>query len=230
MPDHATCDCSHCIVRDLTMFSGLPPHLLHLVDGLIVSTRYHRREAIFYQGDPCREVYTIRTGGVKTSSALPDGREQILGISGPGDLLGFEALYENAYGYTAEAVTEVEVCGLARTQLTELLSKHPEISLNFIRLLNRELNRARNQVRDLGVKDARERVASLLLSLAPSKDAKTFSLALTRTEIAEMVGVAPETLIRILSEFKKKKLIQARGREIAILNPAKLSTLAGKTS
>ncbi len=124
----------------------------------------------------------------------------------------------------------MEVCGLARTQLTELLSKHPEISLNFIRLLNRELNRARNQVRDLGVKDARERVASLLLSLAPSKDAKTFSLALTRTEIAEMVGVAPETLIRILSEFKKKKLIQARGREIAILNPAKLSTLAGKTS
>jgi CRP/FNR family transcriptional regulator len=167
---------------------------------------------------------------VKTSSALPDGREQILGISGPGDLLGFEALYENAYGCTAEAVTEVEVCGLPRAKLSELLSRHPEISLNFIRLLNRELERSRTQVRDLGVKDAKERVASLLLSLSPGRDAKTFSLALTRAEIAEMVGVAPETLIRILSEFKRKKLIQARGREIAILNPARLSTLAGKIS
>jgi CRP/FNR family transcriptional regulator len=227
MPDHATCGCAHCIVRDLTMFSGLPPRLLALVDALIESKRYLRREVIFHQGDPSKAIYTIRSGGVKTSTALPDGREQILGISGPGDLLGFEALYEEAYAGTAEAVTDALVCGLPRGRFTELLAQHPEISLNFIRLLNKELERSRTQVRDLGVKDAKERVASLLLSLSPGKDAKTFSLALTRAEIAEMVGVAPETLIRILSEFKRRRLIQTRGHEITITSPSRLAALAG---
>ena len=222
------CDCKNCVVRNITILAGLGFEELEKISSLIYIKAFKRKKIIFLEDTPSNTVYIIKTGSVKTYKSLPDGREQIITILSAGYMLGFDSLYNDHYSSTAEAIQDAELCCIKKKDLIALLKTNPEVSLKFIGIMNRELNRAQERIRDLGVKDARERVASLLVTLFDSKgEGKGPGFTLSRQEISEMVGVAQETVIRILSEFKSDGLIETEGRNIVIKKPAELKQAAG---
>jgi len=225
------CDCKSCIVRSLTILSDLEFGELEKISALIYLKNYKRKKIVFLEETPSHTVYIIKTGNIKTYKSLPDGREQIINILSPGDMLGFDSLYDDRYACTAEVIQDAELCCVKKQDLIELLRHNPEVGLKFIKIMNRELNRAQERIRDLGLKDARERVATLLLTLFTSRgEGQAAGFTLSRQEISEMVGVAQETVIRILSEFREDKVIAAEGKRISVINPALLRRRAGEDS
>ena len=221
-------DCRNCIVRDMTILSDIRLEELDKVSALMYIKAFRRKKIIFLEDTPSNTVYVIKSGNVKIYKSLPDGREQIINILSPGDMLGFDSLYDDHYATTAEAIQDTELCCIKKSDLVLLLKGNPEVNMKFIKIMNRELNRAQERIRDLGLKDAREKVATLLMTLFTSKGAgKGPGFTLSRQEISEMVGVAQETVIRILSEFRADGVIGTEGREIIVSDPAELKRLAG---
>jgi CRP-like cAMP-binding protein len=222
------CDCKNCIVRSLTILSDLNLQELEEVSRLIYLKGFKRKKIIFLEDTPSRTVYILKSGNVKTFKSLPDGRDQIINILLPGDMLGFDSLYDDHYSCTAEAIQDSELCCIKKSDLIDLLKHNPEVGIKFIKIMNRELNRAQDRIRDLGLKDARERVASLLATLFVSgAEGRGPGFTLSRQEISEMVGVAQETVIRIISEFKSDGILRTEGRNIFIIKPDELKRLAG---
>lgn len=222
------CDCKNCIVRSLTILSDLNFQELEKVSALIYLKAYKRKKIVFLEDTPSNTVYMLKSGNIKTYKSLPDGREQIINILSQGDMLGFDSLYDDRYSCTAEVIQDAELCCIRKQDLVDLLKHNPEVGLKFIKIMNRELNRAQDRIRDLGLKDARERVASLLMTLFTSRaEGSGPGFTLSRQEISEMVGVAQETVIRILSEFKSDGIIRTEGKNIFVADPEELKRWAG---
>jgi CRP/FNR family transcriptional regulator len=223
------CDCKNCIVRSLTILSDLNFQELEKVSALIYLKVYKRKKIVFLEETPSHTVYILKSGNIKTYKSLPDGREQIINILLPGDMLGFDSLYDDRYSCTAEVIQDAELCCIRKQDLINLLTHNPEVGLKFIKIMNRELNKAQDRIRDLGLKDARERVASLLMTLFTSRgEGQGPGFTLSRQEISEMVGVAQETVIRMLSEFKSDGIIRTEGKNIFVVNPEELKRWAGE--
>lgn len=212
----------------MTILSELDFGELEKVSSLIYIKNFKRKKVIFLEDSPSRTVYMIKTGTVKTYKSLADGREQIINILSAGDMLGFDSLYDDKYSCTAEVIQDVELCCIKKSDLVALLTQNPGVNMKFIKIMNRELNRAQERIRDLGVKDAREKVATLLMTLFSSRGPMHGpGFTLSRQEISEMVGVAQETVIRILSEFRADGVIGTEGRNIMVRDPDALRDLAG---
>ncbi len=222
------CDCKNCIVRSLTILSDLDFGELEKVSSLIYLKSFKRKKIVFLEDTPSNTVYIIKSGNVKTYKSLPDGREQIISVLSAGDMLGFDSLYDDRYAYTAEVIQDVELCCMRKPDLVGLLQQSAAVGMKFIKIMNRELNRAQERIRDLGLKDAREKVATLLMSLFTSRpEFGKPGFTLSRQEISEMVGVAQETVIRILSEFRSDGVIRTEGKNIVVVEPDELKRLAG---
>lgn len=222
------CDCKNCIVRSLTILSDLDFHELEKVSSLIYIKNFKRKKVIFLEDSASLTVYMIKSGNVKTYKSLADGREQIINILSAGDMLGFDSLYDDKYSCTAEVIQDVEMCCIRKSDLVALLQNNPAVGMKFIKIMNRELNLAQDRIRDLGLKDAREKVATLLMTLFTSRGPfQGPQFTLSRQEISEMVGVAQETVIRILSEFRSDGVIGTEGKNITVLDPETLTNLAG---
>ena len=223
------CDCKNCIVRSLTILSDLDFGELEKVSALIYLKAFKRKKIVFLEETPCSTVYIVKSGNIKTYKSLADGREQIINILSPGDMLGFDSLYDDRYSCTAEVIQDTELCCIRKPDLINLLKHNPEVGLKFIKIMNRELNRAQERIRDLGLKDARERVATLLIMLFSSRaEGAGPGVVLSRQEVSEMVGVAQETVIRILSEFKADGVIRTEGKSIFVTKPDALKKWAGE--
>lgn len=222
------CDCKNCVVRNITILAGLGFAELDKISTLIYMKSFKRKKIVFLEDTPSNVVYIIKSGTIKIYKSLADGREQILNILSAGDMLGFDSLYEDHYQSTAEVIADAELCCIKKKDLIELLKNNPEVGLKFIKIMNRELNKAQDRIRDLGLKDAREKVASLLMTLFNSKgEDQGPGFTLSRQEISEMVGVAQETVIRILSEFKSDGIIRTEGKKIIISDPKELRRWSG---
>jgi CRP-like cAMP-binding protein len=222
------CDCKNCIVRSLTILSDLGLSELEKIGSLIYLKTFRRKKIIFLEDTPSNTVYVLKTGTVKCYKSLPDGRELIISILTPGDMLGFDSLYEEHYSNTAEAIQDTELCCIRKKDLVDLLKNSPEVGIRFIKKVNKELQGAQERIRDLGLKDARERVATLLMTLFTSRgEGHAPKFTLSRQEISEMAGVAQETVIRIISEFKSDGMIASEGKNIVVLKPDDLRKTAG---
>lgn len=224
--------CQICTARGSTIFSDLASEDLQRVGKLLRLHRYKRHQVIFLEGDVGQSIYLIKAGAVKISRALMDGREQSLRILGAGDILGWEALFEEGYSVTAESLWESEICSIVQGDLAQLLAAHPTINWKVLKALFCELMKAQEKILDLGLKNARERVATLLLSIPQpccrqELKGQKHPFSLSRREISELIGTAQETVSRVLSELRQDEVIGLKGRDIVILDRERLAELAG---
>ncbi|MFQ5853973.1 MAG: Crp/Fnr family transcriptional regulator [Candidatus Binatia bacterium] len=225
-------ECRACTVRRTTIFSDLPPDELERLGKLLRLNRHRKHQILFVEGDVGRYIYLVKSGAIKVSRSLSDGREQILRILGPGDVLGWEALFGESYKVTAENLGESEICSIAQADFSGLLETNVTLTRGVLRALFKELMKAQERIRDLGLKSARERVATLLLSVPlpccqKQPEGQKIHLSLSRREISELIGVAQETVSRVLSELRHDGIIELHGRDIRVLDRQQLSRLAG---
>ncbi len=187
---------------------------------------------LFEEDQPSTGVFVLCTGQVKLSCTSREGKTLILKIALPGDVLGLGAVISGSkYEVTAEVIEPTEIKNIRRQEFLEFLEKHGEASLHAAKSLSEEYKTAFFDARRLALSgSAAERLASLLLDWARmascGKPEMRFTMALTHEELANMVGSSRETVTRLLSKFKRDKLIQIRGASILVLDPVKLEQLA----
>jgi CRP-like cAMP-binding protein len=192
---------------------------------------FKKGETIFTEGAQPFGIYSVNTGKIKLSVCGDEGRDQIIRLVKPGDLLGYKALISNEpYTATATAIEESAVCFIPKDVFFPILQQDTALSLKLLQIITQELRKAETRITHLAQKPVRERLAETLLTLKETyglaEDGNTINVMLSREEIANLVGTATESAIRLLSEFKKEKVIDLEGRKIRILKLAQLVRMA----
>ncbi len=199
--------------------------------GVIHKKSYDAKAVLFREGTQTNHLFLLKSGYVKLTTALPDGRNQGLRLGAAWQFIGLEALSDQIYPYTAEAVTPIEVCMVRYKDMLQLLEYNPQLSLRVISALNRELQHSNATIRNLGLMSSTERVASFLLSIlrAESDEVHEIPLPLSRTDMAEMLGLTLETVSRVLSRMTREKIIwmQPGGRLLRVVDATRLKHLSG---
>jgi CRP/FNR family transcriptional regulator, polysaccharide utilization system transcription regulator len=227
--------CEQCSIRSKSIAADIPADNLHEFRACTVLGFYRRRQVIFQEGTPANGLYIVCRGAVKLCQSDRFGREHILAVAEPGDVLG-ELPPDPAepYSLSAEALTDTQVCFLPREHLSAFLRLHPTVGVHLVEALSKALSTARKKVRALALKPAESRLGELLLQLAGRPEAanghQRIALAYSRREIAEMIGVSTETAIRLLAQLKRKRAIEVQHRNVVITDLAKLRRLANRDS
>jgi CRP/FNR family nitrogen fixation transcriptional regulator len=187
---------------------------------------FEHDQEIFGEGDPADFLFEVLSGAVRTFKLLSDGRRLIDAFHVPGDIFGIEAGCE--YRFSAEAIKVTTVRATRRRNLATLGRSEPETSSRLVSAVMQSLERAQNHMLLLGRKTAREKIASFLLSFADRiAGAKTLELPMSRTDIADHLGLTIETVSRTLTQFEREKLIElpSTRRVIALRNLTALRQL-----
>jgi CRP-like cAMP-binding protein/CheY-like chemotaxis protein len=181
-----------------------------------------KKSEIFAEGDVPLNVFFVKSGNVKTFKSNQDGKELILNLYTSNDFFGFEAILENGnYRESAVALQDSELITIPRHDFMLLIQGHPDISISFINLLCKKVAEREAQLLNLAYNSIRQRTAEALLKSETLKDPNSV-IAISREDLAKMVGTAAESVIRVLSDFKDEGLIEIESGKIKIVQPSKL--------
>ncbi len=190
---------------------------------------FKKKQMIYIQGHRPLHLYFVVKGKVKSFRMNEDGKELITTIHKEGDFIGYTALLEETtYADNAEAMEDAEIMLIPKTDFYALLNTDAEVAKKFIKLLSLNLVEREEQLLNLAYNSLRKRVANCLLLVydkfkkEPNDKPK---LEIPREDLAQVVGTATESLIRILSDFKSEKLIEIKEGKILVLDESKLKNL-----
>ena len=183
-----------------------------------------RKQDVYLEGDEPTRAYFVQSGRVKTVKTTAGGKELITGLYGPGEFFGYLPLLEHtAHRDSAVVVDDAELVYIPKDDFTQLLLRNAEVSQQFIRLLAGRVREREDLLLGMAYSSIRRRVADVLLHLhAAAEAAGQPSIQLTREDVAAMVGTAPESLIRTLSEFRADGLLELTPKTIRVLEAEKL--------
>lgn len=225
-------DCRNCATRNKAIFAELTDPELDMFFRVRALTQYKKKESIFYQGEPCVGMYFVCTGKVKLTKATPFGREQIVRIANPGELLGEKDLFiGDRLSVSALALEDTQICFIRKEDFFDFLRCCPSVAIHFINELSKALAEAQSWIEALTFMSGRQRLAELLLHLArdygqSGSDGLLLNIQLTREDLAEMIGVSQETAIRLLSDLKRERLIKDTDHHLVILDESLLKGIA----
>lgn len=210
--------------------TSLDQETYDLASNSLKEKNYKKGECIFDDGEFPKGVYFITKGTIKLSKSGTFGKDQILRFIKEGDLVGYRSILSGEdFQARAEAMNDVSATFVPAAVFLKLLEQDPKISYAMLQKIAYELGESSKTITFLAQKTVRERLAEVLLLLEYKLGADQegyIKISLTREEIANLVGTATESAIRLISEFKSDKLIQTDGRKIKIINHEKLRKLA----
>jgi DNA-binding response OmpR family regulator len=183
---------------------------------------FKKKAEVYSEGDMPLNVYFVKSGNVKTFKSHPDGKELIMNLYAANDFFGFEPILENEnYRESAVAMQDSELIAIPRHDFMLMIQSHPDVSKSFINLLCKKVAEREAQLLNLAYNSVRQRTAEALLKSETLKDSKSV-IAISREDLAKMVGTASESVIRVLSDFKDEGLIEIETGKIKIVQRAKL--------
>lgn len=215
-------NCLTCPVREEHLFCNLSAPALQKLNEIKSTAVYPKGAVLFIEGQQPRGVFVLCTGKVKLSTSSSEGKTVITKISDAGDVLGLNAtISDHPYEVTAEMVDPGQANFIPRDALLRFLREHGEVALRVAQQLSSNYYTAYEGIRMLGLTSSPgEKFAKLLLSWYPEKEQANgqaqIKLTLTHEEIAEMIGTTRETVSRLFSEFKKKRLLEAKGSTLIL--------------
>ena len=221
--------CENCIVRKFNALRAMSRDELKAVSDSKISKKVKKGQLLFDEGEKLNGVYCVRGGVSKLSKLSPNGKDQIVKLAAKGEVLGERSVIaEESSNLSATAVSDMEVCFIPKEAIVSTLHKNPDFTYEVLRLMAHDLREADDVIVNMSQKSVKQRIAEALLYLKTNfgEDAEGYlTLILSREDIANVVGTATESCIRILSEFRKKGLIRTSGKRMAILEPRKLQDL-----
>ncbi len=225
--------CDLCRARSACFSSALSGERLKEFRDSRISNTYRKRQVIFYEGHQPHGVFVVCTGRVKVYKTDRKGHQLTVRIVGPGEILGHQPLLAGeAYAETAEALEESTMAYVEWATFRAMLGTQPAMASRLFAQMARETRAAEDTARDMAMKSSRERLAGQLLNVrgAVQPGTKTpgaIRLPYTRQDLAELAGLAQETVIRLLTELEGDKVIALSGRQLTIMNGPALERLAG---
>jgi CRP-like cAMP-binding protein len=215
--------CLTCASRSNSLFSDVCADDLHELSVGKTCVTYKKGQTLFYEGTRPMGIFCINGGKVKVYKMGSQGREQIISLAKPGDFLGYRALLsEEFYSASATVLEDAAICFIPKSNFLHLLGTNPAFFTKLMKSVCHELGVMEEKIANLAQKSVRERLATTLLMLKETYgmeggESTLIDIALSREDLANIVGTATETVIRLLSEFKSSGFISFDGKKIKIL-------------
>lgn len=222
--------CQFCQNRADSAFHNLGTDELDKISRLKTCVSFRKGQVIMSEGARPQGVYCIHKGKAKIYKMGTEGKEQITRFATNGDLIGYRSiLSDEPISASISALEDTYACYIPKSSFFEVIEDSPKFSLNVLKLSCHELGEAGKMIASLAQKTVRERLAEILLILRATfgEDEEGYlDIKLTREEIANMVGTATESAIRLLSDLKSENLIETKGKRIKLLDRPGLRQIA----
>ena len=226
MKQGAPISCEFCGLREKSAFSELDVSELHETSHIKTCVFFKKGQVLMHEGSRPNGVYCLHNGKAKVYRLGTEGKEQIIRFAKDSDLIGYRSLLSGEnLSASVSALEDTHACFIPKSALLKLIADNPRFSLNMMKLACHELGEAGKLITNLAQKTVRERLAEVLLLIHKTfgeDEDGNLDVSLTREEIANMVGTATESVIRLLSEFKEDNLVAIKGRKITILDKSSL--------
>jgi len=223
------------LLKTVPLLSFLPGDTLEDIRTKLVEQHYEKGEFIFREGEKAEWFYFLKQGAIKCLKYAPQGDELILKILLPGEMFCCESVTfegDTVHPGNAQSLGPTTVLKLNRTTYFECLHQHPPVTMQVISYLGNRLKESQDLAKSFALDPAETRLATLLLRLAEKLGEKEpegvyIGIQLTRQEIAQMIAVAKETVVRILTRFKEQGILFApSGKKLIIADMDALKQLA----
>jgi len=222
--------CDNCAVNTNSVFRHLSGNQVEILNFEKDFRQYRRGEVLYEEGSRISGFYCINRGIIKVFKTGFDGKEQIIRFAKPGDIIAYRSVLSNEPACTtAKVIEDAGVCFIPAHILTDFVKENPLFSMEVMKLTCHELGMANEYITDIAQKTVRERLAEILLNLVNEfglDQDNYLRISLTREELANIVGTATESVIRLLSEFKSDRYIELSGRKIKILDRKALEKIS----
>ncbi len=223
---HKHVSCASCSVRESGIFSAIHGDDVSEFDVHKSCHFYKKNQSLFVEGSFPRGVFCINHGKVKIYALGDEGKEQIVHIAREGEVVGFRSMLSGEpYRLSASTLEDANICFVAKDDFLNMLDTNVVMRNSVLKELSKELGERAIFITNLAQKSVRERLAYSLLLLQDVYGEEPINL--TREDLANFVGTATETLIRLLKDFKDEHLIDVQTRKVFITNKEALLQLAG---
>jgi CRP-like cAMP-binding protein len=222
--------CSQCIVRQFSSLKHLTKEELLRVSACKTSKIIKKGDFLFEEGEHINGVFCIKDGVCKVSKMSENGKNQIINLINHGNIIGERSLISNEVSnLSAIALNDMTVCFIPKDEIMRDLEMNTAFSFDVLKTMANSLKSADNLIVDMAQKSVKQRLAESLLNLKEkfgTTNQGVIDIHLSREDIANIIGTATESAIRLLSELKKKDIIEFKGKDIVIKNEQELEKIA----
>ncbi len=222
--------CENCIIRQFNSLRAMSKEELKSVSDSKIIKKVKKGETLFNEGEHLNGVYCVKDGVSMLSKLSANGKNQIVKMATKGELLGQRSLVAGEQAnLSAKALADMEVCFISKEQIANTLQNNPDFAVEVLRHMAHDLKAADEGFVNMSQKTVKQRLAATFLYLHQTfgADSEGFLvISLSREDIADVVGTATESAIRMISDFKKQGLIKTSGKKIGVLEEKKLQALS----
>jgi CRP-like cAMP-binding protein len=224
--------CVSCSSLNLCVFKSCTEHeVLNVITSKSCRT-YKKDQNLYLEGEKPQGLFCISRGKVKVIKTNRDGKEQIISIVGRGANLGYHAIILNEnYGDSAIIIEEADICFIPKNNFLELIYNNQNLNIHLMHLIASDFVEIEQRLKQMSFKSVRERLADaffILKKVYNHNDNSELQLAISRRDLANIVGTAKETTARLLTEFKDDNIINMVGRDINVMDWVKLKKISQK--
>jgi CRP/FNR family transcriptional regulator len=217
--EFAKCNCADCMLKSL-LYKHLSNDEMASMCYSKAEKPYRKGEVIIEEGTPIDNFVYLKEGLVKLFKRIDNTKSQIISIAKPFDFVSLLSVFSNTtYNFSVSALEDSTVCIVDLNLMKDLIRKNGSFALDIIEKMNVASDSIINSYLDRNRKNLRGRIAYILLYFSDEiYKTEKFEIPVSRKEIAELIEMTTENVIRVMSEFRKDKIIQINGKEITILN------------
>ncbi len=225
-------NCGNCRLNSICLPLALKNEDIKQLDDIIQRSKpLQKGQHLYREGDEFQSVYAVRSGTLKAYKNTDDGKEQVTGFYFPGEILGMDGISNNIHASSAKTLETSAVCEIPFTSLEKLSSVMPQLQRHFFQLMSKEITEDQVLITLLSKNSADERVAALLLSISSRNarrklSATQFRLPMSRVDIGNYLGLTVETVSRVFSRMQKMEILRVDNKEIEILDPEGVRSIA----
>ncbi len=224
--------CMDCNLLELCLPVSLESDDVERLDDIVQRRRpLARGERLYRAEDPFESIFTVRSGALKTMTVTECGEEQVTGFYLPGDIVGLDAINLGRHPCDAVALETTSVCEIPFSQLERLATKIPGLQRQLLRIMSKGIFEEQVMLQAVSKRTAEERLAIFLLNVAARFEqrglsATRFQLPMSRSDMSNYLGLAPETMSRLFKRFQEQGLVATKGREVMLLDLDALQDLS----
>lgn len=223
--------CSNCAMSEICLPLGLDEHDICKLEEIVNATAVkHSGDKIVLQGDAFEKIYAVKSGMAKSYRFDQTGTEYVQSFHLPGELFGLDAIYSKRYGFTVEALDTTVLCEMNFEELQLLCGSVPSLQRQLFNLLSRDLYTSHVNPIEHFDQTAEQKLSGFLHNLLSRLQARgntgfELFLHMSRRDIANHLGLVPETISRLFKKFQQKDVIAIDNRKVTILDLRKLESM-----
>jgi CRP/FNR family transcriptional regulator len=225
-------NCPACTVRAERLFCNMSSEAIEALDQIKFTGIYPKGSLLFVEGEEPRGIFILCAGRAKLTTSSTEGKTLIVKIAEVGEVLGASAtILGKPYEVSAETIEPAQMNFIKRDDFLKFLNSHVDACMHTAQQLSEKYQSAQREIRSLGLaQTTSEKLAKLLLDWSARNGEETpkgmrLTVLLTHEEIAQMIGTTRETVTRLLSDFKKRRIIEVKGSSIFLLAKEKLTDM-----